>query len=95
MSTDHNVRECFPVEELIRIGIRSCVSFGFVRDLHYRGHHPATAIDIVEGSASEQIARITDRHLDIAFVILLVAIGAVLIADCKAAFRYVDTSRLN
>jgi DNA-binding transcriptional LysR family regulator len=58
------------VEGVIRVGILSSVSFGFVRDLigHYRCYHPAIAIDIVEGSASEQIARITERQLDIAFV---------------------------
>lgn len=57
-------------EGVLRIGILSSVSFGFVRDLlgHYRCHHPAIAIDIVEGSASEQIARITERQIDIAFV---------------------------
>ncbi len=57
-------------EGVIRIGILSSVSGGFVRDLlgHYHCYNPAIALDIVEGSASEHVARITERQLDIAFV---------------------------
>jgi DNA-binding transcriptional LysR family regulator len=57
-------------EGVIRIGILSSVSGGFMRDLlgHYRCYHPAIGIDLVDGSANEHIARITERQLDIAFV---------------------------
>ena len=46
------------------------VSGGFLRNLlgSYREHHPAIAMEVVEGSASEHLARITERHLDVAFV---------------------------
>jgi DNA-binding transcriptional LysR family regulator len=58
------------VEGVIRIGILSSVSSGFMRSLlsHYRCFHPAISIDIVEGSANEHVARITERQIDIAFV---------------------------
>ena len=57
-------------EGVIRIGILASVSGGFLRNLlgSYREHHPAIAMEIVEGSASEHLARITERHLDVAFV---------------------------
>ena len=57
-------------EGAIRIGILSSLSGGFVRELlrTYRETHPAIAINIVEGSASEHLARISERLLDIAFV---------------------------
>jgi DNA-binding transcriptional LysR family regulator len=57
-------------EGALRIGILSSLSGGFVRELlrAYRETHPAIAIDIVEGSASEHLARISERLLDIAFV---------------------------
>lgn len=57
-------------EGALRIGILSSVSGGYVRELlgGYRETHPAIDIDIVEGSASEHIARITERQLDVAFV---------------------------
>ncbi len=57
-------------EGAIRIGILSSLSAGFVRELlrTYRETHPVIAIDIVEGSASEHLARISERLLDIAFV---------------------------
>jgi len=57
-------------EGAIRIGILSSLSGGFVRELlrTYRETHPAIAIDIVDGSASEHLARISERLLDIAFV---------------------------
>jgi DNA-binding transcriptional LysR family regulator len=57
-------------EGVIRIGIMSSVSGGFVRNLlgYYHCDNPAISLDIVEGSASEHIARITERQLDIAFV---------------------------
>ena len=57
-------------EGAIRIGILSSLSAGFVRELlrSYRETHPVIAIDIVEGSASEHLARISERQLDIAFV---------------------------
>ncbi len=57
-------------EGAIRIGILSLLSGGFVRELvrTYRETHPAIAIDIVEGSASEHLTRISERLLDIAFV---------------------------
>jgi DNA-binding transcriptional LysR family regulator len=57
-------------EGVIRIGILSSVSSGFLRNLlgHYHCFHPAIAIDIVEGSANEHVARITERQIDIAFV---------------------------
>ncbi len=58
------------VEGVLRIGVVCSVSHGFVRDLigHYRCYHPGVALDPVEGSAGEHIARITERQLDIAFV---------------------------
>ena len=58
------------VEGVIRIGILSSVSSGFLRNLlgQYHCFHPAIAIDIVEGSANEHVARITERQIDIAFV---------------------------
>ncbi len=58
------------VEGAIRIGILSSLSSGFVRELlaAYRETHPAIAIDVVEGSASEHLARISERLLDVAFV---------------------------
>jgi len=57
-------------EGAIRIGILSSLSGGFVRELlrTYRQTHPAIAIDIVDGSASEHLARISEHLLDIAFV---------------------------
>jgi len=57
-------------EGVIRIGILASVSGGFLRNLlgSYRGHHPAITMDIVEGSASEHLAGITERQLDVAFV---------------------------
>ncbi|WP_051335583.1 LysR family transcriptional regulator [Methylocapsa acidiphila] len=57
-------------EGALSIGILSSLSRGFVRELirTYRETHPAIAIDIVEGSASEHLARISERLLDIAFV---------------------------
>lgn len=57
-------------EGAIRIGILSSVSSGFLRELlrAYRETHPAIDIDIIEGSASEHIARISERQLDVAFV---------------------------
>jgi DNA-binding transcriptional LysR family regulator len=57
-------------EGALRIGILSSLSRGFVRELirTYRETHPAIAIDVVEGSASEHLARISERLLDIAFV---------------------------
>ena len=57
-------------EGVIRIGILASVSGGFLRNLlgSYREHHPAIAMEIVEGSASEHLSRITERHLDVAFV---------------------------
>ena len=35
---------------------------------HYHCYNPAIAIELVEGSASEHLARITERQLDVAFV---------------------------
>jgi DNA-binding transcriptional LysR family regulator len=57
-------------EGAIRIGILSSLSGGFVRELlrAYREKHPAIAVEIVEGSASEHLARLSERLLDIAFV---------------------------
>lgn len=57
-------------EGVIRIGILSSVSSGFLGNLlgHYHCFHPAIAIDVVEGSANEHVARITERQIDIAFV---------------------------
>ena len=54
----------------IRIGILSSLSRGFVRELlrAYRETHPAIAINVVEGSSGEHLARISERLLDIAFV---------------------------
>ncbi|SIR45304.1 transcriptional regulator, LysR family [Acidiphilium rubrum] len=58
------------IEGVIRIGIMSSVSTGFVRELLRAFHesHPAILIDVTEGSASEHIARITERQVDVAFV---------------------------
>ena len=57
-------------EGVIRIGILASVSGGFLRDLigSYRGRHPAITMEIVEGSASQHLAGITERQLDVAFV---------------------------
>ena len=57
-------------EGVLRIGILSSVSGGFMRDVlgHYHCYNPAIAIELVEGSASEHLARITERQLDVAFV---------------------------
>ena len=57
-------------EGSLRIGVVSSLSAGFVRELldAYRDSHRAIAMDFVEGSASEHIAWITERQLDIAFV---------------------------
>lgn len=57
-------------EGAIRIGILSSLSGGFVRELlrTYRATHPEIAIEVVEGSASEHLARISERLVDIAFV---------------------------
>ena len=54
-------------EGALRIGILSSLSRGFVRELlrAYRETHPAIAIDIVEGSASEHLdadQRASARH---------------------------------
>ena len=69
-------------EGVIRIGILASVSGGFMRTLlgSYREHHPAIAIEIVEGSTSEHLARITERHLDVAFLA-----GTPLAAHCDTA----------
>ena len=57
-------------EGVIRMGILSSVSGGFLRELlrAYREAHPAIAIDIIEGSGREHIALISERQLDVAFV---------------------------
>jgi DNA-binding transcriptional LysR family regulator len=57
-------------EGVIRIGILASVSGGFLRDLigSYRGCHPAITMEIVEGSASQHLAQITERQLDVAFI---------------------------
>jgi DNA-binding transcriptional LysR family regulator len=58
------------VEGAVRIGILSSLSCGFVRDLLRAFHetHPAIAIDVVEGSASEHLARVSERLVDVAFL---------------------------
>ena len=68
-------------EGVIRIGILASVSGGFLRNLlgSYREHHPAIAMEIVEGSTSEHLARITERHLDVAFVA-----GTPVVAHCDS-----------
>ncbi|MDQ2861813.1 MAG: LysR family transcriptional regulator [Pseudomonadota bacterium] len=57
-------------EGAIRIGILSSLSGGRVREVlgAYRETHPAVAIEIVEGSASEHLAKISARQLDVAVV---------------------------
>lgn len=57
-------------EGVIRMGILSSVSGGFLRELlrAYREAHPAIAIDIIEGSGREHIALIGERQLDVAFL---------------------------
>ena len=72
-------------EGAIRIGILSSLSGGFVRELLrcYRRAHPSVAIDIVEGSASEHIAGISERVLDIALVI-----GTPAVSHCDTAVLY-------
>ena len=57
-------------EGAIRIGIMSSISAGFIRELLRAFHksHPAISIDVTEGLASEHIARITERQLDVAFI---------------------------
>ena len=68
-------------EGVIRIGILASVSGGYLRNLlgSYREHHPAIAMEIVEGSTREHLARITERHLDVAFVA-----GTPLAAHCDS-----------
>ncbi|MHB8887093.1 MAG: LysR family transcriptional regulator [Methylovirgula sp.] len=55
---------------LVRVGIFSSISQGFVRDLlrAYREAHPTVTIELTEGSPREHIARICERRLDIALV---------------------------
>ena len=71
---DHAVKDAGSAgrgaEGAVRIGIMSSVSAGFVRNLLRSFHksHPAISINVAEGSASEHIARITERQLDVAFV---------------------------
>ena len=69
-------------EGAIRIGILSSLSGGFARELLriYRETYPAIAIDVVEGSASEHLARINERLLDIAFVM-----GTLSVPHCDTA----------
>ena len=71
---DHAVRVAASAgvggEGLIRIGILSSLSGGFLRDLlvRFRASHPTIVLEIAEGSANEHVARLTDRQLDVAFV---------------------------
>jgi DNA-binding transcriptional LysR family regulator len=57
-------------EGTIRIGIQSSLSDGFPRELLrvFRQTHPAVCVHIVEGSAREQLTRISEHALDIALV---------------------------
>jgi DNA-binding transcriptional LysR family regulator len=58
-------------EGVVRVGILPSMLSGFFGDLlrDFRTAHPGVAMDFFEGSALEQIARITQRRLDVAFVI--------------------------
>ena len=73
------------VDGVIRIGILSSVSSGFLRNLlaQYHCFHPAIAIDILEGSANEHVARITERQIDVAFVT-----GTPLASHCDTALLW-------
>lgn len=54
----------------LNIGIFSSVASGFLRELirAYLEHHPAVCVQIAEGAASEHIALIRKRQLDVAFI---------------------------
>ena len=58
-------------EGVVRVGILPSMLSGFLGDLlrDFRTEHPGVALDFFEGSALEQIARIIERRLDVAFVI--------------------------
>ncbi len=58
-------------EGVLRIGILSSLSQGLIRDLlgAFRRTHPAITIDVVDGSQSEHLTRISERLLDVALVI--------------------------
>ena len=54
----------------LRVGIFASIASGFVHDLiaTYSAGHPDIAIDVVECAPREQMARIKERRLDIAFI---------------------------
>ncbi len=54
----------------LRVGIFASIASGFVNELlaSYSAKHPDVAIDVVECAPREQMARIKERRLDVAFV---------------------------
>jgi DNA-binding transcriptional LysR family regulator len=54
----------------LNIGILSSMSGGFLREAirQYRTRHPDVAIQILEGTSIDHIARVRNRSLDVAFV---------------------------
>ncbi|MFZ3181201.1 MAG: LysR family transcriptional regulator [Methylocystis silviterrae] len=58
-------------EGVIRIGILPSTINGCLSELlyNYRAAHPAVAMEYFECPAPDQIARIMDRHLDVAFLV--------------------------
>ncbi|PWB80534.1 MAG: LysR family transcriptional regulator [Methylocystaceae bacterium] len=59
------------VEGVIRIGILPCMTSGYLGELlgHYREFHPDVAMEFFEGVAREQVGKIRERSLDVAFVV--------------------------
>ncbi|MBG0794064.1 LysR family transcriptional regulator [Methylocystis sp. H62] len=59
------------VEGVIRIGILPSIINGCLSELLYdhRAAHPAVAMEFYEGPAPDQIARIMERRLDVAFLV--------------------------
>lgn len=54
----------------LRVGIFASIASGFVHDLlaTYSAEHPDVAIDVAECAPREQMARIKERRLDVAFI---------------------------
>lgn len=54
----------------LRVGIFASIASGFSRDLlaAYAVEHPQVAIDVAEFAPREQVARIKERRLDVAFL---------------------------
>lgn len=54
----------------LRVGIFASIASGFSRDLlaAYTADHPSVAIDVAECAPREQMARLKERRLDVAFL---------------------------